>query len=241
MAIPSKQIGWSEKFNLLWEVSRQLDRLLSVIGGQGNTVTNTTTVTTTICFNCVETPVVIGTQTWDRCNLNVTKYRNGDDIPEIQDSTAWENTTTGAWCHYDNNPDNEAIYGKLYNWYAVNDPRGLAPLGKHIPSETEWNILITSLGGESVAGNKMREVGTCHWESPNTGATNSSEFTAFGAGSRYNVEGNFSFIKQVGAFWSTTEISFDISSLAYLDFSIESALIIPENQGFGLSVRCLLD
>jgi len=135
-------------------------------------------------------PVVIGTQTWALYNLDVTKYRNGDTIPEVTDPTAWTNLTTGAWCYYGNNSANGIIYDKIYNGYAVNDPRNLAPTGWHIPTTTEYATLATFLGGLLVAGGKMKEVGTTNWSAPNTGATNSSGFTALPGGYRSGL-GNF--------------------------------------------------
>ena len=106
------------------------------------------------CF--ILSSVVIGTQTWTTKNLDVETYRNGDVIPQVQDATAWSNLTSGAWCYYENNTANGSTYGKLYNWYAVNDPRGLAPNGYYIPSDADWKILTDYLGGESAAGTKMK-------------------------------------------------------------------------------------
>ena len=100
--------------------------------------------------------VKIGIQTWTTKNLDVATYRNGDPIPQVQDATAWAILTTGAWCYYQNNTENGTNYGKLYNWYAVNDSRGLAPNGFHIPTDAEWTTLSTLLGGEAVAGGKMK-------------------------------------------------------------------------------------
>jgi uncharacterized protein (TIGR02145 family) len=113
-------------------------------------------------YNLVE----IDTQLWISKNLNVSKYRNGDEIPQVQDASEWAALTTGAWCYYENKEENGTTYGKLYNWYAVNDPRGLAPEGFHIPSDEEWNDLIENLGGENVAGGKMKEKGKVHWDEP---------------------------------------------------------------------------
>ena len=96
--------------------------------------------------------VTISNQTWMKSNLNVSHYRNGDVIPQITDSSQWANLTTGAWCYYKNDDANGPVYGKMYNWYAVNDPRGLAPVGYHIPNNLEWSNLTTFLGGESIAG-----------------------------------------------------------------------------------------
>ncbi|MBK8080215.1 MAG: fibrobacter succinogenes major paralogous domain-containing protein [Saprospiraceae bacterium] len=118
--------------------------------------------------------IQIGTQKWMSKNLDVAFYRNGDPIPQVTSPTAWAVLSTGAWCYYNNDPIQGNKYGKLYNWYAVNDPRGLAPQGWHIPSDAEWTTLEITLGGVSVAGGKMKEAGTLNWVSPNTGADNSS-------------------------------------------------------------------
>jgi uncharacterized protein (TIGR02145 family) len=107
--------------------------------------------------------VTIGTQTWTSKNLNVSTYRNGDTIPEVQDKNAWAKLKTGAWCYYENKTANGTTYGKLYNCYAVNDSRGLAPIGYHLPTDAEWTILTDYLGGESVANSKMKS--TSRWNS----------------------------------------------------------------------------
>ena len=126
--------------------------------------------------------VIIGAQTWSAKNLDITTYRNGDTIPQVTDPEQWGALTTGAWCYYNNDSTNNAIYGKLYNWYAVIDSRGLAPLGWHVPSDKEWYTLIDYLGGVDIAGGKMKSVSSL-WISPNTGATNSSGFSALPGGS----------------------------------------------------------
>jgi uncharacterized protein (TIGR02145 family) len=113
--------------------------------------------------------VTIGSQVWASKNLNVSTYRNGDLIPQVQDKEAWDKLTTGAWCYYDNDESNVTKYGKLYNWYAVNDPRGLAPNGYHIPTDSEWETLISYLGGERVAGTKMKS--TKGWKSITSGGS----------------------------------------------------------------------
>ena len=115
-----------------------------------------------------QSSIKIGNQVWATTNLNVTTYSNGDPIPEVKDPSEWKTLTTGAWCYYNNDPANGTKYGKLYNWYAVHDPRGLAPAGFHIPSDAEWTTLITYLGGESVAGGKLKQAGMYNWISPNT-------------------------------------------------------------------------
>jgi uncharacterized protein (TIGR02145 family) len=156
--------------------------------------------------------VTIGTQIWSNTNLDVTTYRDGTPIPQVTDPTAWENLTTGAWCYYIS--ANFTAYGKLYNWYAVagihdNDPNTpnkiLAPTGWHIPTDTEWTTLTTFLGGEQVAGGKMKATSTL-WQSPNLGATNESGFTALPGGYRHFGQG-FLEINTSGNWWSSSEIN----------------------------------
>src|ERR1035437_3981549 len=121
--------------------------------------------------------VTICSQIWMLKNLDVSTYRNGDAIPQVTDSIQWVNLTTGAWCYYNNNSANGPVYGKLYNWYAVNDPRGLAPVGWHVPSHAEWTELSICLYAISPTGNvggKMKSTGTIEaatglWYAPNTG------------------------------------------------------------------------
>jgi len=183
-------------------------------------------------------PVTICNQTWTKSNLNVSHYRNGDVIPQVTDPTQWANLTTGAWCYYNNDPANGAIYGKMYNWYAVNDPRGLAPQGWHVPTDTEWNTLITCLGGNAVAGGKMKEVGTTYWSTPNLGATNSSRFTGLPGGQR-NYFGNFETI-QIGSWWSSNEIG----NFAYQrSIFYDTTTVVRSGLGklTGISVRCVKD
>ena len=164
-------------------------------------------LTFTPCNTPQDTTVSICDQVWMKKNLDVDHYRNGDPIPQVTDPTQWANLTTGAWCYYNNDPANRTTYGKIYNWYAVNDSRGLAPVGWHIPTDAEWTELENCLGGESVAGGKMKETGTTHWLSPNTGATNESGFTALPGGSRSYMNGLYYEIGQSGAWWSSTEFT----------------------------------
>src|ERR1035437_1728963 len=157
-----------------------------------------------IIFTLASIPSGTCTQVWMLKNLDVSTYRNGDWIPEVTDPGAWSALTTGAWCWYNNDPTMGVIYGKLYNWYAVNDPRGLAPTGWHVPSDAEWWTLSTCLGGAAVAGGAMKETGTTHWTSPNTGATNSSGFTGLPEGLRTDG-GPFYDVGSYGGWWSSTE------------------------------------
>ncbi len=189
--------------------------------------------------------ITIGTQTWTKENLDVTTYKNGDLIPQVQDTSAWANLSTGAWCYYENNTANGTTYGKLYNWYAVNDPRGLAPKGYHIPTDAEWTTLTTYLGGLSVAGTKMKS--TTSWEDfifngwPNNGnGTNTSGFTGLPGGFRFE-NGNFASIGGIGDWWSSS--AFNTTSAWGLFLSNNDGVVHrnPYDKHLGFSVRCLRD
>jgi uncharacterized protein (TIGR02145 family) len=180
----------------------------------------------------------IGSQVWTTTNLDVATYRNGDVIPQVTDGTAWSALTTGAWCYQGNNSANGAVYGKLYNWYAVNDPRGLAPLGWHIPSDAEWTTLTTTLGGTALAGGAMKETGTTHWLSPNTGATNSNGFTAL-PGGYYN--GTFNSLTSSGLWWSSSESDTNNAKFRVIDYNAAFVNGGSPNKAAGLSVRCSRD
>lgn len=204
--------------------------------------------------------VIIGTQEWQKENLNVSKYSDGTPIPQVTDPTQWANLTTGAWCYYNNDPANGAIYGKLYNWYAVagiydsaslNNPalrKQLAPQGWHIPSDTEWSSLINYLdpsanGGSTtpnIAGGAMKEAGTIHWLSPNTGATNESGFTGLPAGYIFN-NGTFYLFGYYVVWWSSTETDNTNAWIRYLgyDFGSVGRDFYEYAKKNGFSVRCL--
>ncbi|WP_309640324.1 fibrobacter succinogenes major paralogous domain-containing protein [Flavobacterium sp.] len=183
--------------------------------------------------------VTIGNQKWTKTNLNVSHYRNGDPIPQVTDPTQWVNLTTGAWCYYNNDPANGPIYGKLYNWYAVNDPRGLAPTGCHVPSDAEWTALTTILGGELVAGNKMKA--TAGW-TPFLGITNtnSSGFTGL-PGLYRTTSGSFNDIVSRGYWWSSSEDNPSGAWFRYLHYNEGFATRASYYKLLGLSVRCLKD
>ena len=152
-----------------------------------------------LSFTIKAQEIKIGTQTWTTKNLDVTKYRNGDAIPQVQDKNAWAKLKTGAWCYYENNTANGTTYGKLYNWFAVNDTRGLAPKGYHIPTDAEWTILTDNLGEE--AGTKMKS--TSGWQNNGNG-TNTSGFSGLPGGFR-NSYGNFTNFGAFGYWWSSSE------------------------------------
>jgi uncharacterized protein (TIGR02145 family) len=152
--------------------------------------------------------LIIGEQEWMVENLKTTRYNNGDPIPNVMDAAEWSTLTTGAWCYYNNDEANDDIYGKLYNWYAVEDPHNLCPTGWHVPSDEEWTSLTDYLGGESVAGGKMKtrgtiEAGTGLWKHPNTEATNLSGFSGLPGGYRFG-SGGFDFFGEMGLWWTPT-------------------------------------
>ena len=174
---------------------------------------------------------------FDKKNLNVSKYRNGDAIPQVQDADAWSKLTTGAWCYYDNKKSYGTKYGKLYNWYAVNDPRGLAPKGYHIPTNEEWTTLTNYLGGETIAGTKMKSKNG--WKDDGNG-TNTSGFAGLPGGYRYS-NGNFFNIGAIGNWWSSSESSTSTAWYRYLDNSSGSVDRNDNDKQDGFSVRCLRD
>jgi len=212
-----------------------------VVREKGGPKENGTSIRTTSISKPVFLPtVVIGTQQWMEKNLDVMTYRNGDIIPQVTDPTAWEALTTGAWCWYDNSAANGAIYGKLYNWYAVNDPRGLAPQGWHIPTDAEWRTLGTLLGGDAAAGGKMTSTGITRWNSPNTSATNESGFAGL-PGAYRGTNGEFNRVGMTGLWWSATENNSKSAWARYLGDSRGTLIRGDSNKENGLSVRCLRD
>ena len=171
-------------------------------------------------------------------NLDTTKYRDGTTIPQVKDPEEWKYLTTGAWCYYNNNPANNATYGKLYNWYAVNNPRGLAPTGYRIPSEAEWATLVTYLGGEIAAGTKLRANSTL-WTT-NTG-TNSSGFTALPGGYRHADDQEFFTLGRNAIFWSSTSSTTEAAKSLILGSDYTHAYILDEDKAHGASVRLIKD
>ena len=190
-------------------------------------------------------------QTWTKSNLNVSKYSDGTPIPQVTDPTQWANLTTGAWCYYNNDSANGIIYGKLYNWYAVagiydaasaSNPslrKKLAPIGWHVPSDSEWTQLTDCLGGKSVAGGKMKSEGTTLWLAPNTLATNESGYTGLPAGYR-NHYGTYNEIGNYGVWWSSTENAPYAWSRSLVSYD-DSAFTSSNYKLDGKSVRCLKD
>jgi uncharacterized protein (TIGR02145 family) len=189
--------------------------------------------------------IIINGQEWMQKNLAVSKYRNGDPIPTGLDDATWSVTTSGAYAIYNNEIANNTLYGKLYNWYAVNDSRGLCPTGWHVPSDAEWNIFIANLGGDEVAGGKMKSIGTIQagnglWQEPNTDATNESGFTGLPAGYRLNG-GTFDNIGYNGLWWSSSEYYTTYAWYRDLYYYYGAASRAISDKKVGLSLRCLRD
>jgi uncharacterized protein (TIGR02145 family) len=183
--------------------------------------------------------VTIGTQTWMAENLKVTKYNDGIAIPNVTDNTEWKELTTGALCDYGNTPSNSETYGKLYNWHAVNTGK-LCPTGWHVPSDAEWTELTDYLGGRSVAGGKLKETGTTHLASPNTGATNETGFTALPGGFR-GYDGAFYYIGYHGYWWSATENGSNNAWYRLMGFNFSTVARHNYYKELGVSVRCVRD
>jgi len=197
-----------------------------------------TIITVTDYDNNVYQTITVGNRVWMAENLKVTHYQNGDPIPTIESDNIWENISTGANCEYDNNASNVATYGRLYNWSAVIDSRGLAPIGWHVASMDEWQTLVDSLGGSGIAGGKLKKTGITQWNSPNTGATNEIGFTALPGGHR-NFTGRFWYVGQEAYFWTTAELDPDYAWCRKLKYDSTTILEMIKKKPSGLSVRCV--
>ena len=200
------------------------------------------------------TTVTIGSQVWMKENLKTSKYRNGDAIPTNLSDAAWSGTTTGAYSIYNNDAANNSTYGKLYNWYAVADPRGLCPAGWHVPTDHDWNLLTkyldpaadtSCIGCGNTAGGTMKSTGTIEagtglWLSPNTDANNSSGFTGLPGGGR-NLNGTYLYFGYFGIWWSSTELPSPVAWYRYLGYNLGYSLRYDNAKTYGFSVRCLRD
>ncbi len=190
------------------------------------------------------TSVKIGNQIWKSENLNVSKFINGDKIKEVKSDRKWKRYARKgkpAWCYYENRIFNGSVYGKLYNWYAVNDPRGLAPVGWHIPSDKEWIELTEFLGGEDIAGEKTKTIGV--WKEHLNKFSNGNNISGFGGlpgGYRFK-NGVFFYIGSFGYWWTSS--SENEENAIYRDQSYNKSNVgknIHDKKN-GLSVRCIKD
>lgn len=183
--------------------------------------------------------VIIGEQEWMAENLKTTSYNDGTHIPHITDNTEWSNQfNNGAYCWYENN---EAIYrdtyGALYNWWVIETGK-ICPEGWHVPSDDEWNVLIEFLGGDSLAGGKLKDAGFEYWNSPNTEATNITGFKALPGGQRMN---GFGEIGEVCMMWSATSWDQFGTNRWKLSYTSGSLMLDMTNKTLGSSIRCIKD
>ena len=189
--------------------------------------------------------VAIGNQVWLAENLKTTKYNDGIGIPLVTESSAWSATTTPGYCWYNNDSVTyKNLYGALYNYQTVNPAtnggKNVCPSGWHVPKDADWAILTTFLGGDSVAGGKLKEVGLMQWAGPNTGATNESKFTALPGGHRY-IDGRFLNRRYVAYWWSITDDSATNAWGIYIGHSYKYSVLTKFGKQNGCSVRCLKD
>ena len=236
------QGGFTSKISSLIQVTKYYVRAYATNSmgiSYGNELSFTTTGKIIDYDGNVYNTVIVGTQIWLKQNLNTTHYCNGDAIPNVTDITTWSHLATGAYCNYDNNASNATIYGRLYNWYTVNTAN-LCPTGWHVPSDVEWTTLTTYLGGESIAGGKLKEAGLNHWQNPNIAATNETGFTALPSGLRGN-NGNFNNIASSGYWWSSTENSISSASSWYIFHEYSNIGNDNSIEQMGFSVRCVKD
>ncbi len=241
---PTSSIGYSASLFIYSNSDVGVDELfLKGLASEIGTVTD-------IDGNVYKT-VKIGDQWWMAENLKVTHYRNGDSIPHASDDSAWAGMTVGAYSNYYNNEENVNIYGRLYNWYVIEDIRNIAPIGWHVPSDDEWKILemylgvspaiIDAWGGRGTdEGGKMKEIGTSHWISPNTGATNLSGFSARPGGYRTDY-GHYTNLRSSAIYWSSTAPAAEVALIRRL--SNDNSLIDRWHfeKPFGFSIRCIKD
>jgi uncharacterized protein (TIGR02145 family) len=201
--------------------------------------------------------VRIGNQVWMAENLKTNFYSNGELIPNYWGGrdVYWSRIDTGAWCNYNDTPlgstgalreqllkQNDQKYGKLYNWYAVTDYRNVCPIGWHVPSDSEWKTLIDYLGGQEVAGGKMKIKGMQYWNSPNADATNESNFSGLPGGS-CEYDGSFERMSYRATWWSSSgcDTNYNLALGYYLDCLNGSVRYLNYEKHSGFSVRCLKD
>jgi uncharacterized protein (TIGR02145 family) len=243
---------------LLFCSCTKADALLNIIDTTQGKPSQTTNLCVDIDGNTYKT-VKIGNMVWMAENLRVTRFRDGQSIPNITDANAWGQlgnaSNKSAWVYYNNDAKYNQPYGKLYNWYAVMDPRGLAPKGWHIPTNEEWIALGAALGGAKQAGGRMKTIGTIEagnglWKSPNKNATNSSGFSAVPTGER-GPDGVFDGMGLRARWWTTNNWEGDPFNLYSLNTTIYGSQAILFNSTgenvdsynvlAGLAVRCVKD
>jgi uncharacterized protein (TIGR02145 family) len=185
--------------------------------------------------------VNIGTQIWMVENLKTTKYNDGTDIPLVTDSISWNTLLTPGYCWYNNDElTYKNTHGALYNWYVIKTGN-LCPTGWHVPSDEEWKILTDYLGGERIAGGKLRISGKSHWDNNNTNVTNESNFSALPGGLRDMKSGSYAFISSAAFFWSSTENSSTHAWGRFLQSPPEKVYRFAFHKAYGYCIRCIKD
>ncbi len=190
--------------------------------------------------------IKIDNQVWMAENLRTLRYSNGDTIPNIKESWLWLRLKNGAWSNYNNDPNLDALHGKLYNWYAVKDSRNICPKGWHIPNDNEWGALIIALGGSNIAGLKMKSTLDNIWAtqydgvSYNVQRTNESGFSALASGMR-SIDASFLLKTYSGSFWSTTEYNGGSAYFRELFWNGNGVGRYNDNKYRGFSCRCIKD
>jgi uncharacterized protein (TIGR02145 family) len=226
------------KFIFLDGVLYRLSRIMDYTPGELCTVELLRVIYTTYdsSVNASDVPeVFIGGHVWQTKNYDGTKYRNGDEIPEITNAVDWENATEGAWCYYGNRSENGVKYGKLYNWFAINDPRGFAPLGYHVPTVDEFADLGDAVGGSAYA---LKAIGTDYWNTAN--GTDTEQFSARGAGER-DEYGQFDYLKSRARFWTSEEYDDDLAFEVGIDNASDTIQGDKTDKNYGYSVRLIKD
>lgn len=218
---------------------RAVSQIDSIVFYNGGTTPQAGTVTD-IDGNIYHT-VTIGTQTWMVENLRTTRYNDGTNIPNVTNATEWTNLTSPGVCTFNNTNNIDTInsYGRLYNWYTVNTGK-LAPTGWHVPTDAEWTVLSDYLGGDDVSGGHLKECGTAHWRSPNTGADNSSGFTGLPGGYRV-LDGTFVSFGYFGYWWSSSEFSTSHAWFKDVNNDYSSLNLNYYSKSSGMSIRCIRD
>jgi uncharacterized protein (TIGR02145 family) len=181
--------------------------------------------------------VEIGNQAWMAENLKTTRFNDNSQIPRVTDNLAWSKLIAPGYCWYNNDSSSyKPVYGAIYNWFTVSTGK-ICPSGWHVPTDDDWSALINFLGGESVAGNKLKEAGTAHWVIPNAGVTNETGFTALPSGGRIN--GTFAYIGRACGFWSATQYDAGYAWFREFDDDITEILRGAADKSSGFSVRCV--
>lgn len=244
--------GGTPPYSFLWSTNAETEDLSNIQSGEYFlTVMDANSYSKIFAFqvggilkdidNNVYHAMRIGDQVWMAENLKVTRYRNGESIPTGYSDDDWAQLTIGSYTAQANDDNNVDTYGYLYNWYAVNDIRNIAPNGWRVPTDGDWQVLIDYLGGSSVAGDKLKEAGTEHWGSPSTNATNGSGFTALPGGYRTDYSGESVGLGSIGSFWSSADLDGDRTSYIELNSNYPGAYQLDDVRRNGFSIRCILN